>query len=57
MPENPRSRALRAGAVAALLTATGVIGGCAAGAGGGPESITFHLSKPEAIPYFRDLID
>ncbi|WES64243.1 extracellular solute-binding protein [Microbacter sp. GSS18] len=58
MPENSRSRALRAGAVVALMTVTGVIGGCAAGAGGGgPESITFHLSKPEAIPYFRDLIE
>ena len=22
-----------------------------------PRSITFHMSKPEAIPYFRDLID
>lgn len=25
-------------------------------AGDGPETVRFHLSKPEAIPYFRDLI-
>ena len=27
-----------------------------AGASSGPAEVRFHLSKPEAIPYFRDLI-
>ncbi|TFV95310.1 ABC transporter substrate-binding protein [Leifsonia flava] len=30
------------------------LGGCAADSGG-PADITFHMSKPEAIPYFREL--
>lgn len=39
--------------LAATMLATG-LSGCAGS--GGPEQIRFYLSKPEAIPYFRDLI-
>jgi raffinose/stachyose/melibiose transport system substrate-binding protein len=45
-----------AGAI--LMGATLALTGCAtAGAGDGPREITFHMSKPEAIPYFRELTD
>lgn len=46
-----RRALLRAGSAAALL-------GYAAGCSGsnGREQVRFHLSKPEVIPYFRDLI-
>ncbi|MBF0672151.1 MAG: extracellular solute-binding protein [Salinibacterium sp.] len=44
-------RTLAAGIVLAL--AGGVLAGCSSG---GPAEVRFHLSKPEAIPYFRDLI-
>src|SRR5690606_13950660 len=44
-------RTLAAGIVLAL--AGGVLAGCSTG---GPAEVRFHLSKPEAIPYFRDLI-
>lgn len=37
-----------------LALATSVLAGCSAG--GAPETVRFHLSKPEAIPYFRELI-
>lgn len=30
--------------------------GCASLSGSGPAEITFHMSKPEAIPFFRDLV-
>jgi raffinose/stachyose/melibiose transport system substrate-binding protein len=33
------------------------LGGCAGIGGGGPAEITFHMSKPEAVPYFRDLVE
>ncbi len=38
----------------ALALAGSALAGCSAG--GGPEDVRFYLSKPEAIPYFRDLI-
>lgn len=54
MPLFPR-RALRALALTLSLVATGAaLSGCAGSSG--PESVRFYLSKPEAIPYFRDLI-
>lgn len=37
-----------------LLLAGAALTGCAAG--DAPETVSFHLSKPEAIPYFRELI-
>lgn len=37
-----------------LLMAGAMLTGCAAG--DAPETVSFHLSKPEAIPYFRELI-
>lgn len=42
-------------ALATVLAASIALVGCAGGAGG-PAQITFHMSKPEAIPYFRDLV-
>lgn len=36
-----------------VLLVGGVLAACS---GGGPEPVRFYLSKPEAIPYFRDLI-
>ncbi|MGR0319541.1 ABC transporter substrate-binding protein [Agromyces sp. ZXT2-3] len=61
-PDRPTSRADRrrriplALATAGLLGATLALSGCA-GAGGGTSEITFHMSKPEAIPYFRELVE
>jgi raffinose/stachyose/melibiose transport system substrate-binding protein len=52
-----RRRAPIALATAGLLGATLALSGCAGIGGGGPAEITFHMSKPEAIPYFRDLVD
>ncbi|SIT67541.1 ABC transporter substrate-binding protein [Microbacterium sp. RU33B] len=40
-------------AITTVVAATASIAGCSAG---GPETVRFHLSKPEAIPYFRELI-
>lgn len=37
-----------------LLMAGAMLTGCATG--DAPETVSFHLSKPEAIPYFRELI-
>jgi raffinose/stachyose/melibiose transport system substrate-binding protein len=34
--------------------ALGMVAGCSSQEG--PEEVRFHLSKPEAIPYFRDLV-
>jgi raffinose/stachyose/melibiose transport system substrate-binding protein len=48
-------RVLTVGLLGAALTLTGCAG--VASAGSGPAQITFHMSKPEAIPYFRDLVD
>ncbi|HEV7949465.1 MAG TPA: extracellular solute-binding protein [Glaciihabitans sp.] len=39
-----------------LLLVGGTLAGCAGAGGSGPETVRFHLSKPEAIPYFRELI-
>lgn len=61
-PDRPTSRADRrrriplALATAGLLGATLALSGCA-GTGGGTSEITFHMSKPEAIPYFRELVE
>nr|WP_234031349.1 extracellular solute-binding protein [Mycetocola zhujimingii] len=38
-----------------MTAATISLTGCAA-AGSGPTEVTFHMSKPEAIPFFRDLV-
>jgi ABC-type glycerol-3-phosphate transport system substrate-binding protein len=37
-----------------LILAGSALSGCAGG--GGAENVRFYLSKPEAIPYFRELI-
>jgi ABC-type glycerol-3-phosphate transport system substrate-binding protein len=52
----PRShRAPRVLAAALGLLLAGIaLAGCSGG--GGAENVRFYLSKPEAIPYFRDLI-
>jgi raffinose/stachyose/melibiose transport system substrate-binding protein len=42
-------------ALTTIAAAVVVLGGCAGTAGTGPAEITFHMSKPEAIPFFRDL--
>ena len=49
----PISRRSLLAAVPAAALATGVAG-CSGSSG--REPVRFHLSKPEAIPYFRDLI-
>jgi raffinose/stachyose/melibiose transport system substrate-binding protein len=41
------------GAIGAMLA----LGGCAGAGGDGPAEITFHMSKPEAVPYFTDLVE
>ena len=46
----------RAAAAAAVLALAGSALAACAGAASGPAEVRFHLSKPEAIPYFRDLI-
>ena len=43
------------GMLALVLGTTLALGGCAASPGDGPAEITFHMSKPEAIPFFREL--
>lgn len=53
----PYRRSARVGA--ALIAVAGVVAGlagCASGSGDGTADITFHMSKPEAIPYFRELV-
>jgi raffinose/stachyose/melibiose transport system substrate-binding protein len=45
------------GLLALVLGTTTALGGCAASPGDGPAEITFHMSKPEAIPFFRDLAE
>ncbi len=42
-----------AGAVVGALALLGVTAGCSAR---GSDEVRFHLSKPEAIPYFRELV-
>ncbi|WP_425411827.1 ABC transporter substrate-binding protein [Mycetocola saprophilus] len=51
-PRSRRRRRLLTGALA-LAVAAGVLSGCAPT---GPENVRFYLSKPEAIPYFRELV-
>jgi raffinose/stachyose/melibiose transport system substrate-binding protein len=47
----------RLGTAIAITIGTAIaLGGCAANPGSGPTEITFHMSKPEAIPFFRDLV-
>ena len=41
------------GAIAASLA----LSACSGVGGDGPAEITFHMSKPEAIPYFQDLVE
>jgi raffinose/stachyose/melibiose transport system substrate-binding protein len=55
--DRPRSRARSALAAISVVGASLALSGCAGSAGGGPTEITFHMSKPEAIPYFRELVD
>jgi raffinose/stachyose/melibiose transport system substrate-binding protein len=45
------------GILALALGITTMLGGCASSPGAGPAEITFHMSKPEAIPFFRDLTE
>lgn len=40
-----------------MIGASLALSGCAANASGGPSELTFHMSKPEAIPFFRDLTE
>ncbi|WP_141933939.1 ABC transporter substrate-binding protein [Microbacterium sp. SLBN-146] len=39
-----------------MAVAATTFAGCATAGARGAETVRFHLSKPEAIPYFRDLI-
>ena len=64
MPHEPsrpsrvrRARRRVALAAAGVLGASLALAGCASGSGDGTTDITFHMSKPEAVPYFRDLVD
>ena len=52
MPRSHRTPRVLAAALGLLLVG-GALAGCS---GGGAENVRFYLSKPEAIPYFRDLI-
>ena len=53
-----RKARLRLGSIPAILVGSALaLGGCAANAGSGPAEITFHMSKPEAIPFFRELTE
>ncbi|WP_400994663.1 ABC transporter substrate-binding protein [Agromyces sp. GXQ0307] len=64
-PERPTSHGPRrrrvpstvALSTAGLVAAALALSGCAGVSGSGPAEITFHMSKPEAIPYFRDLVE
>lgn len=44
-----------AAALAVIVASSLALAGCAASPGSGPSELTFHMSKPEAIPFFRDL--
>ncbi|THG31295.1 extracellular solute-binding protein [Glaciibacter flavus] len=51
-----RFRRVRIGIAVATAAAVALaLGGCASAAGG-PANITFFLSKPEAIPYFQNVV-
>jgi raffinose/stachyose/melibiose transport system substrate-binding protein len=47
----------RPAAIVGALGAALVLSGCAGIGGDGPAEITFHMSKPEAIPHFRGLVE
>ncbi|MDO8148923.1 MULTISPECIES: ABC transporter substrate-binding protein [unclassified Isoptericola] len=51
----PTPRPTTAALVSAALAACATLSACS-GSDGAPETVRFHLSKPEAIPYFQDLI-
>lgn len=51
-----RRRSRAALTLAGVLGATLALSGCAGPGSDGPTDITFHMSKPEAIPFFRDLV-
>lgn len=53
MPDFRRRRVRGAAAALAFALAAGALAGCTANQ---PETVRFYLSKPEAIPYFRDLV-
>jgi raffinose/stachyose/melibiose transport system substrate-binding protein len=57
----PQKTTVRAGLRGMLslgvLGSTLALVGCAGVGGGGPAEITFHMSKPEAIPYFTALVE
>lgn len=52
----PRRRSRVAAALAGVLGAALALSACAGPGGDGPTDITFHMSKPEAIPFFRELV-
>lgn len=54
MPRPLRRTPRALAATLGLIMIGSALTGCAGG--GGPETVRFHLSKPEAIPYFRELI-
>ncbi|WDF33538.1 extracellular solute-binding protein [Arthrobacter agilis] len=54
MPRSPRRAPRALAASLGLLLTASALAGCAGS--GGPETVRFHLSKPEAIPYFNELI-
>jgi raffinose/stachyose/melibiose transport system substrate-binding protein len=43
-------------ALAGILCVSAALSGCATSSGNGPAEITFHMSKPEAIDHFRQLV-
>lgn len=55
MSYSTATRARIVSGAAIIIGATVALSGCAGGAGGGATDITFHMSKPEAIPYFREI--
>ena len=53
----PYRRSARIGAaLIAVASIAAGLAGCASDSGDGTADITFHMSKPEAIPYFRELV-
>ncbi|MET4583454.1 ABC-type glycerol-3-phosphate transport system substrate-binding protein [Conyzicola nivalis] len=53
MPQTHRTRRVLAAGIGLLLVGS-ALSGCVGGADA--QTVRFHLSKPEAIPYFRELI-
>ncbi len=54
VPRSPRRVPRALAAITGLILAGSTLAGCAGS--GGPEVVRFHLSKPEAIPYFGELV-